>query len=60
MSETHNLKGFALSGIAICNVCLQPCKIFMSKKDDMIKSHCCVASVVHRNVLVKFKKEKFP
>ena len=53
-------EGFALSGIAICNVCLQPCIIWYDNCIDIVKSKCCNAHISHTNVKVKFKKEKFP
>ena len=54
---TVNLKGFVTTGIACCNICLKPCKIYWNKEKSRISSKCCQSSIVHKNVMLKFKKE---
>jgi len=49
-------KGFTLNGIAVCNVCLKPCKVEPHMAKGIV-SKCCKVTVVHRNVMLKFKRE---
>ena len=39
-----------ISGIAICNVCLKPCRVVVPDNEYAVKSKCCNATVVHKNV----------
>ena len=45
-----------ISGIAICNVCLKPCKV-VATPDFKIESKCCKATVVHKNARITLVTE---
>ena len=57
LGKATKKKGFLITGVAICNVCLKPCKVWMDTEKDKIKSQCCKVTIVHRNVMLKFKRE---
>lgn len=37
-----------ISGIAVCNACLKPCKV--EPHNFEVRSECCKVTVVHKNV----------
>lgn len=48
---------YIITGIAICNACLNPCKVVPKQDRFKVESICCKATIVHRNVMLKFKRE---
>ena len=50
------MSGYITTGIAICNLCMKPCKVEISIPEGLV-SKCCSSIVVHRNVMLKLKKK---